>query len=188
MSERLPHKHEHEKQPNSPERSSEQREKLRELIEAAERAENKLEHSIEAIRHDVEHEARGKKETAIGQDHEKSHIGHGHVINREVKKAAYDKELRKIQRHLPKQERAFSSFIHHPKVEAISEAGGKTIARPSGLLVGGMVAFLGSLCLVILSKYYGFTYNFFVFILLLVAGFLLGVLGELGLKTIHKKR
>jgi hypothetical protein len=60
-----------------------------------------------------------------------------------------------------------------------SEAAGRTVSRPSGLLGGGLVAFLGTTGYLYLARHIGFTYNYLVFLLLLAGGFILGVSLEL---------
>jgi len=99
-------------------------------------------------------------------------------INRELKAITLRRELQQLRRSLPAPERALSKVVHQPVVRAISETAGKSLTRPSGLLGGGLVAFLGTSSYVYLAKHLGFTYNYFVFFLLLVVGFIIGLLLE----------
>jgi hypothetical protein len=187
MAERAPIRHEHEKAHES---SKEQNEKLKETIEAGKQAKHEAKDSLDEIRSSIEKEAAKaadkKQEQASNESKDK---GPGRVvIDRNVKKKAYKKELHRIQTHLPKSQRTFSKFIHNNAVETVSEVGGKTVARPSGLLGGGIVAFLGTLGMVLVSRHYGFTYNFFVFVALLVGGFFLGLILELVIRGVLKAR
>jgi len=100
-------------------------------------------------------------------------------ISRDLKKVALKRELQSIRRKLPKNERALSRVVHQPVIRVVSEAAGKTVSRPSGMLGGGLVAFLGSLIYFYLTHYIGFAYNYTVFLLLFVGGFILGVALEL---------
>jgi hypothetical protein len=108
----------------------------------------------------------------------------GHQL---LKKDAYKQILAQTQSKLSVSARAFSKFIHNPSIETISEVSSKTVARPSGLLGGGVGAFLGSLVLLYTSKYYGFEYNYTLFIVMFVGGFVAGLFIELVLKSIYKK-
>lgn len=169
------------------ENSVEQKEKLQHLLEKAQEAHNKPAESQEALREAVKQEAISAKEVQ-GKVAEKEHPKqHDNVyITKTTKKAAYRKTLRHVQRQLPKRERGFSKVVHQPVVEKVSEVGSKTVARPSGLLTGGICALLGSSIILYMSKHYGFRYNFFVFILFLVGGFFVGLLLELLWKSAKK--
>ena len=100
-------------------------------------------------------------------------------INRELKQITLRRELQQLRRKLPLPERTLSKVIHQPIVRAISEAASKTVSRPSGLLGGSLVAFLGTSAYLYLARHIGFTYNYLVFLLLLGGGFILGLVLEL---------
>lgn len=162
------------------ENSAEQKEKLQRLLDQAKEATNEHADSKEVLQHVAAQEALTAKETQgkiAEKEKPKQHDGYG--INRATKKAAYSKLLRHERHHLPKRERAFSKIIHQPVVEQLSEVGAKTIARPSGILSGGLCALIGSSVVFYMSKHYGFRYNFSVFIALLIVGFILGLVIEL---------
>ncbi len=96
-------------------------------------------------------------------------------INRELKQITLRRELQSIRRQLSAPQRTLSRVIHQPAVRVVSEAAGNTVSRPSGLLGGGLVAFFGTSGYLYLAKHIGFTYNYFVFFLLLVGGFAVGL-------------
>jgi hypothetical protein len=100
-------------------------------------------------------------------------------VNRELKQITLRRELQQIRRQLPVPQRLLSKAIHQPVVRVASEAAGKTVSRPSGLLGGGLVAFLGTTSYLYLARHIGFTYNYLVFLLLLAGGFILGLALEL---------
>jgi hypothetical protein len=108
------------------------------------------------------------------------------MITRAEKKAAKQRQQLRIQRQLPAPKRALSRVIHQPVVRAISDASSSTISRPSGLLGGGLVAFLGTTSYLYLAKHLGFTYNYLVFLLLFVGGFAIGLILELLVHTTLK--
>lgn len=109
-------------------------------------------------------------------------------VNRELKGITLKRELKQIQRKLPAGQRAFSKIVHQPVVRVVSETASKSVSRPSGLLGGGLVAFLGSSSYLYLAKHVGFTYNYFVFILLFALGFVVGLVLELIVWTLTARR
>jgi hypothetical protein len=96
-------------------------------------------------------------------------------INRELKQITLRRELQRLRRQLPAPQRLLSRAVHQPVIRAISQAVGQTVSRPSGLLGGGLVAFLGTSSYLYLARHIGFTYNYLVFLLLLAGGFILGL-------------
>lgn len=190
MAEKTPLKYEHEKSHENKLDDHEQQEKLKETIETGKQAKHEAQDSLESIRSSIEKEAAKTADKKHEQQADEAEDkGPGTVIiDRNVKSKAYKKELHRVQSHLPKAQRSFSKLIHSRPIEAISEVGSKTVARPSGLLGGGIAAFSGTTALVLISRHYGFTYNFFVFIVLLVGGFFVGLIAELVFRSLLKSR
>lgn len=100
-------------------------------------------------------------------------------VNQELKTITLRRELQHIRRQLPAPDRVLSKVIHQPVVRATSEAVGNSLSRPSGLLGGGLVAFIGSASYLYLAKHIGFSYNYLLFFFLFIAGFALGLFLEL---------
>jgi len=101
------------------------------------------------------------------------------LINQELKRITLQRELKQLQRRLPLPERTLSRVIHQPAIRNVSEAASQSLTRPSGLFGGGLVAFLGSSAYLYLAKHFGFRYNYLVFWLLFIAGFIFGVALEM---------
>jgi hypothetical protein len=101
------------------------------------------------------------------------------AVSREMKTTTLRRELKNFRRQESLPERTLSRVIHQPIVRAVSEGAAKTVTRPSGLLGGGLLAFLGSSSYFVLAKYIGFSYNYSVSLLLFVGGFVLGLALEL---------
>lgn len=191
MSEKAPRSLEQAKSPEQSHESAKEHERLSKTIETGRTTRHETQDSLESIRSSIDKQAETteKLKKAEKQVEEPDKGPTPIAIDRTVKNKAYRKELHRIQSHLPKTQRTFSKFIHSPSIENVSEAGGKTVARPSGLLGGGIVAFVGTLLLVWTSRHYGFTYNYFVFIALLAIGFLVGVALEMIIKSLtHSRR
>jgi hypothetical protein len=175
MSERAPRNHEHHEEVIlDPERelpTAEQAEPLRKgeqdptkhLAEA--RAE--IERSAESARENPVEQLK-KAEKAEAQP-EETHV------NRELKGITLRRELQQIRRKESAPQRALSRVIHQPVIRVVSEAAGKTVSRPSGLLGGGLVALLGTSGYLFYAKHMGFEYNYFVFTALFIGGFAVGI-------------
>jgi len=100
-------------------------------------------------------------------------------VNNDLKKSSLRRELKQVRRHLPKVDQLGSKIIHQPAVRVVSEASAKTITRPSGLLGGGIAAFIGSGLYYYFSKHIGVKYNYLMFALFFIGGFAIGLVVEL---------
>lgn len=101
-----------------------------------------------------------------------------HLVDKAGKRLRLRKNLTQVQNRLKPTEKAFSKVVHQPLVSRVSDSAAKTVSRPSGLLGGGIVAFIGSLTYLYLARNIGFTYNYLFFLIFFVGGFALGVLAE----------
>lgn len=99
-------------------------------------------------------------------------------VSKSLEKLGIDRELFTIRRRLNKPQRAASKVIHQPVVRVVSQVAGGSVSRPSGILGGGILAFLGTSSYLYLAKHYGFEYNAGVFVVLFLSGFILGLLAE----------
>ena len=141
-------------------------------------AEKAPEDDIERIRSSIQQEA--KPAEADKPKTERSEpAASPTTIGKVLKDQALFRTLKNLRQHLSPPERGLSKIVHQPVVDAVSEVGGKTVARPSGILGGGICAFLGSLGYLYLAKHIGFHYNYLLFLLLFVGGFAVGIVLEL---------
>jgi len=107
-------------------------------------------------------------------------------VDKKIMKMTYRRTMKRIRKQLSPAGRAGSAIIHQPVVEAVSDAAGKTVARPSGLLGGGLVAFTGTAAYYFLAKHYQYAYNNTVFLILLLGGFALGWILEALWRLSHR--
>ena len=98
--------------------------------------------------------------------------------NKALKTQSLNQTLKKTREQLSKPQKAFSKVIHQSQVDAISNATGKTIARPIGLFFGGLFALIGSSLYLFLSYRYHFAYKYIAFSLFFIGGFIIGLLVE----------
>ena len=155
---------------------------------SAEHASDLKDHAekLKAITEKIEKEALSSKELDINHetDHKKAvhhHKGPHHEYNGA-------QAIKRVQKHLRPSDRRFSKVIHNPKVEIVSDITGGTVARPSGLLYGGLFSLLSSLFLYLLSRHYGYEYSYFVGILFFGGGFVFGLLVESVLRIFKKSK
>lgn len=160
--------------PSAPEQHRELPEHSGETAQELEQSQDRL----ETIRQSVE-QANSTSEQAQLPGDETSNAPPPRYVNKELKNMALKRSLKQIQRELPAPQRVLSRLVHQPVLKALSEASAKTVTRPSGLLGGGLCAFVGSLVYLYLTKHVGMTYNYFLFSLLFVGGFVVGLILEL---------
>lgn len=147
------------------EKSTENLEKIRELAKAEANEAKKV----------VSEQAEDETDSLLGVQHS-------------LKATAYERTLARIQHKLPRAARAFSRIAHSPVVDKVSAVSAQTVARPSGVLGGGICAFLGSLIALYYSKHYGFKYNYLLLLFLFVAGYLVGATLELAVWLVYSRK
>jgi len=183
MSEKLHTKHESKEQHIS---TAEQTQKhLESLHQAAEKSKESMPKAQELSKI-VEQQARSGKETPIQTAEKPKTQTYGTYSA--LKQHSYVRSLQLVRNKLSGPERALSKIAHNKTIDPVSEVMGKTIARPSGILGGGIAALAGSLFLLYMAKHYGFQYNFFVFFILFTVGFMIGSLVELLVWAIHSRK
>ncbi len=91
-------------------------------------------------------------------------------------KASYKKTMKETQAQMKPAERSFSKVIHTPVVEKTSEVVGNTVARPNAILAGSMMAFLFTLGIYMVAKYYGYPLSGFETIAAFIVGWLVGLI------------
>lgn len=109
-------------------------------------------------------------------------------VSRELKTQAHNRILSSVRNHLSPTQKSFSKVIHKPVVENTSEILGKTVARPSGILLGSIFSFTGSLVAYLIARKLGGEIKHSVFYMLFLIGFSLGLLIEIIWTFISKKK
>lgn len=186
MSERAP-SNAHEKHTESHESHKDSHDRIKHQIEKnAEKSGHEHKENIEKIRAKIHNEA-DQERKKIKHESENKESDQPTLVNKEIKDIAYNRTLKKVQSKLSYSSRTFSKLIHQPTVEKISELTSKTVARPSGILFGGIFSFIGSSFFLWAAKYYGYEYNFLLFIIFFVTGFFVGLILEMVLYAIKRK-
>lgn len=180
MTEHAP-KH-HEREPDHHE-SAASHEHAPKHEKSAEAYESERQDLIEQAQNVIKQEAVSNEDLPVEKPHE---APKQLFVNQELKSISFQRILTRTRKQLSRPERSLSRLVHQPAVDKVSQVGEKTIARPSGLLTGGLFALVGSSIMLFMAKHYGFRYNLFVFIVLFVAGFFVGLLVELLLSFTRK--
>jgi hypothetical protein len=134
--------------------------------------------NLEQIRTKAESQALSSETVKAVQQEDQNHQPQEAFVNKELKEMAYQRTLTRVRHQLSPLGRLTSKVVHQPLVNSVSEAVGKTVGRPSGLLGGGVTAFAGTTAYYYITKHYGYEYSFTVFLVLLVFGFLAGWTAE----------
>lgn len=183
MSEKLQHQHGenhetvgrgvHERKEQTNETSSESKSELKALPE-------KQPANIEDIKNKIEREAKNVNEISLDNAAEKNDSSRGNYLaSQELKTETLRRTIKNIQKKLSRPNKTLSKIVHQPVVSSLSKAGEKTIARPTGLVTGSLLALVGSSYLLYSAKHYGYKYNFSVVIVLFGGGYLVGLFVEL---------
>ena len=139
--------------------------------------------SIEDLKHDALEKAKSSSEIMKNHD---STPNTGHAIPY-VRHTSATNTLKQARKSLRPTERQFSKLIHNPAVETASDIAGGTIARPSGLLWGGIFSMIASIAIMIVCRYYGYEYNYMIGLASFVGGFFIGIFVEATLKGFRRK-
>lgn len=178
---------------NGPEHKSENLDLSAEIEKNLKRVEAEAEKSFaekpdsKEIRNKIEQQAISGKEITVGEKQSTAPTQEFGAYT-EMKSQAYKSSLGRIRQRLSGPERILSKAMHNKAVDSVSEVLGKTAARPSGVLGGGIAALAGSSILLYMAKKYGFEYNFFIFFVLLGMGFAAGVFAELLIRFFVKSK
>ncbi len=178
MSETIHHNHHERHAPAETHNDHRSQELLAEKLQHAAKVEREhnAQHQIEQLHHAAKKEAVSGKEHHVHGEKEPA-TGHTY-ITRELKDSAYQRNMSRIRRRLPAYQKMFSSVIHQPVIDSISEVSSKTVARPSGLLGGGLMALLGTSAYFYITKHFGYTYNTSWYLMFLLGGFIIGLAME----------
>jgi hypothetical protein len=187
MSEVIGNYENHEKSGPDPEKLEKlSRENFERMERDAAEAEAKKD-TLAAIREKLEKTALSKEKIKLDQN-ETRPSGLNVPIGRSLRESAVKRGTKQVQNELSGRDRAFSRVIHQPVVEALSNAAEGTVARPSGLLVGGLFSVLSSIAVLYICRHYGYQYNYLVGLACFAAGFLVGLVFEGIYKLFFKPR
>lgn len=121
-------------------------------------------------------------------NHNEESSHHSTAAGTELKRHMLARTMVKTRKQLAPPERVLSKVIHQPAIDKLSTAGAKTVARPLGLLSGGICAFVGTSLFLYLAKRYGIPYNWLIVILLMAGGYIVGCLIEIFTRLTRRQK
>jgi len=151
--------------------------------------ENKL-HKAEVSRDNINSLAKHSehvKDQALRERIEKP-LSEPKWAGKELVEHKYTHTLSSIRNRLKTPEKGLSKLIHQPVVERASDLLENTVARPSGILFGGIFSFIGSLSSYLLARRLGGELRLSVFAVFFVGGFFVGLIVELAWRYFANKR
>lgn len=136
------------------EQAKEHHERLQEDRERA--AEKTKETSTDDARREALEQASSAEHEQQSEKREASPAERRGPITKRERKASYDATMREVRSQMSAPSRTFSNVIHNPTVERVSDAVGGTLARPNAILSGSVFAFLFTLAIYLIARYYGY--------------------------------
>ncbi|MFZ1257965.1 MAG: hypothetical protein WAQ25_00665 [Candidatus Saccharimonas sp.] len=133
-------------------------ERHKELAAERERsAEKSPEQNAEKARHEaLEHASKVEKEKREDGMREKAPAERRGPATKHEREASYNATMKEVRSQMSRPSQVFSTIIHNPVVEKVSDAVGSTIARPNAILSGSVAAFVVTLVIYLVARYYGY--------------------------------
>jgi hypothetical protein len=133
-------------------------ERQKELANERERqAGEKSPENLEDARHEaIEQASKGEKERKNKESKETTSAERRGPASKRERDASFNVTMGEVRSQMSAPSRAFSKVIHNPAVEKASDAVGGTIARPNASLSGSVTAFLFTLVIYLVARYYGY--------------------------------
>jgi len=138
------------------------------------------------LRKAIEHQADTVEKAASNQHESEKPAPSPHHATKQIKQQKFNEIMMITQKHLKYPSRQFSKLIHNKNVEAISEVGAATIARPSGILGGSIIAIAGSIAILMIARQVGFRVPSSVFVTLFIIGFFVGIFMDAIIRAVKK--
>lgn len=137
---------------------NEQQERLRENIERA--VEAKQENQEKAAKHEALEQAEKTEQEQRQHEAQKESPAERRPLTKKerdkARETSFNATMDTVQAEMPKANRAFSRLIHNKTVEKVSDVTGNTVARPNAILSGAVFAFLLTLVVYLIARYYGY--------------------------------
>jgi hypothetical protein len=164
--------------------SKQHHERIKDHLERnAESSPSRSHHETESIRHEVQEQAISGAEMHKPASESRHHQPIGYT--KKDKAHAFETTMHHARSKMNKSEKVLSKVIHQPTVEKISDIAGATITRPSGIAGATIASFIGLLFIYGIARFAGFSLSGSEMPLLLLIGFVAGLLFEWIYKSIQ---
>lgn len=134
-------------------------ERHKELAQERERhsVESEGRQNAEQARHEaLEHASKTEKEAKQEKTVEKSPAERRGPASKREREASFNTTMKEVRTQMSGPSRTFSTVIHNPTVERVSEVVGSTVARPNAILSGALFAFLFTLGIYLIARFNGY--------------------------------
>ena len=131
----------------------EQQERLRESHETVD---DKPEKSVESAKQEALEKASSAEKAKNRETKTSKEKRNDGPIPKAAREASFKSTMKQVQSEMNAPSRAFSKVIHNKAVDAVSSAVGNTIARPNAILSGSVFAFVLTLVVFLVARYYGY--------------------------------
>lgn len=158
------------------EQAKEHQERLRQDRERA--AEKGPETSVESARHEIERADSLEREKVLNQHEQATTERQPTPSSQSQRNISFNRTMSEVRAHMSGPERIFSSIIHNPTVEKVSDVVGNTVARPNAILAGSVFAFLFTLAVYLIARYNGYPLSGAETIASFVLGWLVGLISD----------
>ncbi len=136
--------------------------------------------SVDELQHEAVERAKSQEKDQIARKVEHETTAHerrqDEIVPKSKRAATYKRTMNQVQSELPPVSRAFSKVIHNKAVERVSDAVGSTIARPNAILAGSLLAFVFTLIIFLVARYYGYPLSGAETIAAFILGWMIGLL------------
>lgn len=151
------------------------KERYRELANEREKTSEKKE-NINEVRDEALEQATSKEKShKLDNSKETSPREKRGPVSKHERNASFNATMDEVRSHMSAPSRVFSKVIHNPTVEKVSDVVGGTVARPNAILSGSVFAFLFTLVIYLIARYYGYALSGGETIASFIAGWVLGL-------------
>lgn len=148
----------------------------------------KTQEEIKDLAKSVQEKAESGEKTLRALDDSQNTTVNPSYIGKSLRDNSLKQVLTRTRKRLPFDQKVLSKIVHGPIIDTVSEVSGKTVARPSGLAMGGAFSLVTSLFVLWASYFFGYEYNFLVGIMAFVGGFFVSLIIELFLKVLFRRK
>lgn len=131
-----------------------QKERIKDDLERG--VETKSHEKLETARREALEHASTVEKKSVQRSKETSPAERRGPVSKKERAASFDATMREVRSQMSTPSRAFSTFIHNPVVEKTSDTIGNTVARPNAILSGAVFAFIFTLVIYMIARFYGY--------------------------------
>lgn len=156
--------------------ANKQHEAIRTKLEKEQSPEKNHENDVETSSREAIEKAAKLEQESKAKDKKPAKAERQGIATKKQRAANYKKTMKQVQSEMAAPSRTFSKFIHTKPIEKTSEFVGATVARPNAILSGSVMAFIFTLTVFLIARYYGYPLSGFETIAGFALGWVVGIL------------